>query len=57
MNAEQTATVAKTRSDFRPAFNNMNMRKNPHCVGNGSQGMRADGRITATPRIGKRIED
>src|SRR5215831_18150360 len=26
MNAEQTVTAAKTRSDFRPAFSNMNMR-------------------------------
>src|SRR2546427_5869992 len=27
MNAEQTATAAKTRSDFRHAFNDMNMRR------------------------------
>jgi hypothetical protein len=26
MNAEQTVTAAKIRSDFRPAFNDMNMR-------------------------------
>src|SRR5262245_12225310 len=57
MNAEQTVTAAKIRSDFRPAFNNMNMRKNPHCVENGGHGTRAGVRITATPRIGKRIAD
>jgi hypothetical protein len=57
MNAEQNVTAAKTRSDFRPGFSNMDMRKNPHCVENGGHGTRADVRITATPRIEKRIAD